>query len=252
MQISEKDFLNYIKCPLYYKLEANGKNLEKDSYNKFLHYTADQYLNRLSNIPIMGKFNHEKFVKKIWDKICMEHQDIILPKQCIQGWGMLYKIIEYFNRPGIELLDTSITYLISPEGSKHSLTGTLDPIIKQDDFYTTFIISFSDRLPESYVLEMNLKHTIDAYALNQLIPNIQHVTTYHSFKSGAEKDTLRFESQFRRLDNILNTIATCMEQDLIYPRNSFGCSTCQMRGLCDKWIGETIERPGGGQFDTKI
>jgi hypothetical protein len=128
----------------------------------------------------------------------------------------------------------------------------LDPIIKQDDFYTTFIISFSDRLPESYVLDMNLKHTIDAYALNQLIPNVQHVTTYHSFKSGAEKDTLRFSNQFTRLENILNTVGTCIEQDLIYPRNSFGCSTCQMRGLCDQWIGNKIKRPGGGQFDSQI
>ena len=252
MQISEKDFLNYIKCPLYYKLEANGQNLEKDTYNKFLHYAANQYLNRLANTKLLGDFNHEKFLKKIWDKLCMENQHIILPKQCIQGWGMLYKIIEYFKNPSLELLDTSITYVIAPNGGKYSLTGTLDPIIKQGDFYTTFIISFSDRLPESYVLDMNLKHTIDAYALNELIPNVQHVTTYHSFKSGTEKDTLRMSNQFTRLENILNTVGTCIEQDLIYPRNSFGCSTCQMRGLCDKCIGNTIKRPGGGQFDSTI
>ena len=252
MQLSEKDFLNYIKCPLYYKLEANGQNLEKDTYNKFLHYVANQYMNRLFNVPILGKFNQEKYIKKMWDKICMENQNIILEKQCIQGWGCLYRMIEYFNRPGIQLLDTNITYLIAPEGSKYSLTGTLDPIIKQGDFYTTVVISFSDRLPESYVLDMNLKHTIDAYALDKLIPNIQHVTTYHSFKSGAEKDTLRFETQFKRLDNIIETVGYCIENNLIYPRNSFGCSTCQMRGLCDKWIGDSIKRNGGGQFDTTI
>ena len=208
MQISEKDFLNYIKCPLYYKLEANGQNLEKDTYNKFLHYAANQYLNRLANTKLLGDFNHEKFLKKIWDKLCMENQHIILPKQCIQGWGMLYKIIEYFKNPSLELLDTSITYVIAPNGGKYSLTGTLDPIIKQGDFYTTFIISFSDRLPESYVLDMNLKHTIDAYALNELLPNVQHVTTYHSFKSGTEKDTLRISNQFTRMENILNTVGT--------------------------------------------
>ena len=252
MLLSEKDFLNYIKCPLYYRLEANGQQLEKDTYNKFLHYAANQYLNRLANVKLLGSFNHENFLKKIWDKICMENQHIILPKQCIQGWGMLYKIIEYFKNPNLELLDTSITYVIAPEGSKYSLTGTLDPIIKQGDFYTTFIISFSDRLPESYVIDMNLKHTIDAYALNELIPDIQHVITYHSFKSGSEKDTLRMSNQFTRLENILNTVGTCIEQNLIYPRNSFGCSTCQMRGLCDQWIGGSIKRPGGGKFDTEI
>ena len=252
MKISEKDFLNYIKCPLYYKLEANGYDLHKDSYNSYLHQVADQYLNRLSNVKILGEFNQEKYIKKLWDKICMENQHIILPKQCVQGWGYLYRMIEFFNRPGIELLDTNITYVIAPQNSKHTLTGSLNPIIKQDDFYTTIVVSFSDRLPESYVLDMNLKHTIDAYALNELIPDVQHVTTYHSFRSGAEKDTLRFGNQFKRLDNIIETIGTCIEQDLIYPRNSFGCSTCSMRGICDKWIGDTIKRNGGGQFDTKI
>ena len=190
MKITEKDFLNYIKCPLYYKLESNGQNLQKDTYNKFLHYVADQYLNRLANVNLLGPFNQEKYIKKMWDKICMENQHIILPKQCVQGWGYLFRMIEFFNRPGLELLDTNITYTISPEGSKHILTGSLDPIIKQDDFYTTIIISFSDRLPESYVLDMNLKHTIDAYALNELIPDIQHVITYHSFRSLYEIDTM--------------------------------------------------------------
>ena len=253
MQISERDFLNYIKCPLYYKLEANGQDLQRDTYNTFLHDAANKYLNKISSSKLMGtNFNHEKFVKKHWDKICLENQHIILPKQCIQGWGCLYNLIEYMNRPKIDLLDTSITYLISPDGSDFSVTGVLDPIIKQDDFYTTLIISFSDRLPESYVLDMNLKHTIDAYALNQLIPNVQHVITYHSFKSGAEKDTLRMSNQFKRLDNIIETVGNCIKQDLIYPRNSYGCSTCNMRGMCDKWIGESIKRPGGGQFDSKI
>jgi hypothetical protein len=252
MQLSEKDFLNYIKCPLYYKLEANGQDLQKDTYNSFLHQVANQYLNRLANVPYLGDFNQEKFIKKAWDKICMENQHIILEKQCIQGWGCLYRMIEYFNRPGVQLLDTSMTYVIHPDGSKYSLTGTLNPVIKQDDFYSTIIISFSDRLPESYVLDIDIKHTIDAYALNQYIPDIQHVTTYHSFRSGAEKDTLRFNKQFQRLDSIIDTIGKCIENDLIYPRNSFGCATCQMRGLCDRWIGETIKRNGGGQFDTKI
>ena len=64
VKITEKDFLNYIKCPLYYKLESNGQNLQKDTYNKFLHYVADQYLNRLANVNLLGPFNQEKYIKK--------------------------------------------------------------------------------------------------------------------------------------------------------------------------------------------
>jgi hypothetical protein len=168
----------------------------------------------------------------------MENQHLITPKQCLQGWGYLYRIIEFINVTGVEVLDPEITYRIEPEGNRHGITGTLDPIIKQGDFYTTLVISFSDKLPESYVMDMNLKHTLDAYALNQFIPDVQHCITYHSFKSGAEKDTLRFPKHFTRLEYILEVVGNCIEQNLIYPRNSFSCSTCTFRGLCDQWMGD--------------
>ena len=238
MELSEKDLLNYIKCPLYYKIEANGHNLRRETYNTFLHDVADKYIKRVGSVKLLGKFDHENYVKKHWDKVCLENQHIITPKQCIQGWGYLYRIIEFINMSGVEVLEPDITYRIEPEGRKHCLTGTLDPIIRQGDFYTTLIISFSDKLPESYTMDMNLKHTIDAYALNQFIPDIQHCTTYHSFKNGAEKDTLRFSKHFQRLEYILETVGDSIEQNLIYPRNSHSCSTCTFRGLCDQWIGD--------------
>ena len=238
MLLSERDFLNYIRCPLYYKIESNGHNLKRDTYNTFLHDIANKYIKRVGSTTLLGNFNHENYVKKHWDKVCMENQHIITPKQCIQGWGYLYRLIEFINLSGVEVLDPEITYKIEPEGRKHGLTGTLDPIIKQGDFYTTLAISFSDKLPESYVMDMNLKHTIDAYALNQFIPNVQHCITYHSFKSGEEKDTLRFPKHFQRLEYILETVGNSIEQDLIYPRNSYSCSTCSFRGLCEQWMGD--------------
>lgn len=237
MQISERDLLNYIKCPLYYQIEANGQNLKRDTYNSLIHDVANEYINRVGAIPLLGEFNHEKYLKKRWDNTCLLNQHLITPKQTIQGWGCLYRLIELLTNPNITVLDTEMTYKIEPIGSKHSLQGHLDPIIKQDEFYTTLIISFSDKLPESYVMDMNLKHTIDSYALNELIPGIQHVTTYYSLKSGQEKDTLRFDSHHKRLESILNTVGDCIEQKLIYPRNSYSCSTCNLRGMCDRWEG---------------
>ena len=238
MLLSEKDFLNYIKCPLYYKIESNGHNLRQDSFNTYLHKISDMYIKRVGSTKLLGNFDHENYVKKHRDKVCMENQHLITPKQCIQGWGYLYRIIEFINVTGVEVLDPEITNRIEPEGNRHGVTGTLDPIIKQGDFYTTLVISFSDKLPESYVMDMNLKHTLDAYALSQFIPDVQHCITYHSYKSGAEKDTLSFPKHFTRLEYILEVVGNCIEQNLIYPRNSFSCSTCTFRGLCDQWMGD--------------
>ena len=235
MILSEKDFLNYIRCPLYYKFESNGQNLQRVTFNSILHDIANQYIRRVSSIKYLGNFDHENFIKKLWDKAGLENQHIITPKQQIQGFGYLFQLMVLLRDTGVEVLDTDMTYNIEPEGSGVTLTGQLDPIIKQGDFYTTLIVSFSDKLPESYVMNMNLKHTIDSYALNQLIPGINHVTTYHSFKSGEEKDTLRFPKHWERLETILKVVKTCIEQDLIYPRNSYSCSTCNMRGMCSDW-----------------
>lgn len=237
MLISEKDLLNYIKCPLYYKLEASGQNLKRETYNTFLHDVANKYIKRVGATKLLGNFNHENYIKKHWDKVCLENQHIITPKQCIQGWGYLYKLYEFIDTSGVEVLEPEISYVIEPEGSKYGLTGTLDPIIKKGDFYTTLVMSFSDKLPESYVMDMDLKHTIDSYALNQFIPNIQHCITYHSFKNGLEKDTLRFSQHYKRLERILETVGKSIEQNLIYPRTSYSCSTCSFRGICDQWIG---------------
>ena len=44
MLLSERDFLNYIKCPLYYKIEANGHNLRRDTFNTYLHDIANKYI----------------------------------------------------------------------------------------------------------------------------------------------------------------------------------------------------------------
>lgn len=237
MQLSEKDFLNYIRCPLYYQIESKGHSLKRDTYNSLIHDVANEYINRVGAIPLLGDFNHEKYIKKKWDNVCLMNQHIITPKQTIQGWGCLYRLVELLTNPNITVLDTEMTYKIESASCKHSLQGYLDPIIKQGDFYQTLIISFSDKLPESYVMDMNLKHTIDSYALNELIPGVQHVTTYYNLKTGQEKDTLRFSSHHKRLLSILDTVGTCIEQELIYPRNSYSCSTCNLRGICDRWEG---------------
>lgn len=238
MMLSERDFLNYISCPLRYKLESSNHNTKRSTYNTLLHDVANLYVNRVGSVDYLGDFDHEKFIKKNWDKTCLENQHLITDKQCINGWGYLYRLSEFLRLPNIKVLDSNITYTIEPPGLGYGLTGTLDPIIKQGDFYTTLIISFSDKLPESYVMDMNLKHTIDSYALNQLIPNVNHVTTYHSFKSGAEKDTLRFKDHHERLEHILEVVGKSIEQDLIYPRHSYSCSTCNFRGLCSQWKGD--------------
>ena len=88
----------------------------------------------MGSTKLLGNFDHEHYVKKHWDKVCMENQHIITPKECIQGWGYLYRILDFINTTGVEVLDPDITYKIEPEGRRHGLMGTLDPIIKKDDF----------------------------------------------------------------------------------------------------------------------
>ena len=106
MILSEKDFLNYIRCPLYYKFESNGQNLQRVTFNSLLHDIANQYIRRVSSIKYLGNFDHENFIKKLWDKAGLENQHIITPKQQIQGFGYLFQLMVLLRDTGVEVLDT--------------------------------------------------------------------------------------------------------------------------------------------------
>lgn len=231
MVIKENDLINFISCPIKYMIYKNNKVNEKNTYNSLLHEIYNWTIN---DCFFNGLEELDARIKKKWDKICIENQDIINNKKVIEGWGLLYKVYEYLRNNKTEILDVNIPYNIEIEETGHALTGQIDMIALYGDNIEILIPSFSKTMPESYYIDFNIKHTIDAYVIKQLY-NKDTFITYHNFYWNKNKYTLRNKKDFNRLKKIINNIGYCMENNILYPHSGYHCSSCLARGICSEW-----------------
>lgn len=82
MVIKENDLINYISCPIKYMVYKNNKVNEEDTYNSLLHETYNWTIN---HYYFNGSENLSDKIKKKWDKVCIDNQNIINNKKVIEG-----------------------------------------------------------------------------------------------------------------------------------------------------------------------
>lgn len=229
MIIKEQDLLNFISCPIKYLIAKNGYDIKKKTYNSLLHKSFN-YL--LSTYLYCGINNLDTKIHKKWDTICVENQDLISPKNVIEGWGKLYKGYEYLKYNNPNIIDLDIPYEINIDN--HTLTGQLNNIIDKGSQIEVLIPSFSNKMPESYIIDYDLKNTIDSLVIKTLY-NKDTVFAYYNFTYNKIRYGLRTDKDYNRLKLIINNVALAMEQNIIYPNSSYHCNSCLAKGLCNSW-----------------
>lgn len=234
--ISETDFLNYMYCPLKYVL-SKSSNTDRPTYNSLLHETYDSYIKRISALEKKPSSNS---LKSKWDKTCENNQNIINPNKVIEGWGLLYGAFQFLSVSNITFEEVNMSYRIEVPGSGVTLVGTLDPFIDRGNMIEVLVMSFSKSMPDRQFIDMKMKHTIDAYALNKLFGK-DTVFKYHSTYLNQDMYTFRKEKDFKRLESSITNVGKAIENNLIYPRESHACSTCLCKGLCKAWTGKEHE-----------
>lgn len=234
MILKEKELFEYIKCPLRYSMLKNGADIDNNkSYNQFLYEVAKVMYISTAYEPILNS----KILKNKWDSICSNNKEVIAPKQTIEGWGYIYSTFNYINNTGLKFVDVDIPYNIDIPGTGVTLTGQLSPIIDNGDHIEIFISSYSKKLPSSMDLESNLKYTIDAYAIKKMF-NKDVIIRYHSYAANKDLVTLRNEKHFARLESIIKNVGTAINSNIIYPRETYMCSSCVARDICTSWTGK--------------
>lgn len=93
---------------------------------------------------------------------------------------MLYKVYEYLKNNTVDILDVNTDYNIEIPETGHALTGQIDMMAIYGDNIEILVPSFSKTVPESYYIDFNIKHTIDAYVIKQLY-NKDTFITYHNY-----------------------------------------------------------------------
>ena len=58
---------------------------------------------------------------------------------------------------------------------------------------------------------------------------------YHCFTTGKEYITTRSTRDFRRLESIVTQVGKALENQIIYPRETFMCNNCCYLDMCKQW-----------------
>lgn len=232
MVIKEADLINYLSCPIKYISYKNNNIKQNDTFNSILH---DMYKWIINTYCYEGIDELGNSIKKKWDKTCLLNQDIISSKQVLKGWFYLDRVFNdlYYNKPHI--LDVNIPYHIEIEGTGHALEGQIDMMCEYNkDSVEILIPGFSNKMPESYVFDNNIKYIMDAYAIKYLY-NMNTYITYHNYNLDKYKYTIKDNKDINRLKLIIKNVCTCIENDLLYPHNGYHCSGCLARTICSEW-----------------
>lgn len=233
MELKEKELFEYIRCPLRYQFVSKGLNLGTDRTFKKLAYSA---INSYYSTKTNEMKADSTTLKRKWDLIASQNSDILNPKKILEGWGLLYRAYEYVEYNKINFMDINMPYKIEIPGTKVCLTGQLDPLIDREDHIEIFITSFDKTMPDRIEIDSRLKHTIDAYVINKLFKK-DVVINYYVPALGKSIQTLRSTKDFERLESIIKNIGIALDNNIIYPRETFMCSSCLGRDLCKSWTG---------------
>lgn len=231
MEIKEEDLFNFIQCPVKYKINNNGYDVYKKTYNKFLH----EIYNYIASYICFH--NTEKVVDKAqeeWTKMYINNQVIISEKRYLEGIGFITRIINYFLSEKMEIIDANSPYHIEFEGTGYALAGKIPMVGKAGSQLIYIDPSFSRTATDRYIIDSNLHYTIYSKALSDNY-NMPVIIKNRNFKINTEQFALRNEIHYQRLETIVCNVGKAMENDIAYPNMGYHCSTCDARGICSMW-----------------
>lgn len=226
--ISEQKFFEYMYCPIRYDFICKGFAPTDISFNKHIYSVVKAlYISTLdkpySSInPLMNK----------WDKIAFDLQ--LDSKKALEGRGNIINAFNYIYNNRIKFSDVDSSYTLEIPGSKIIIQGQLDPFIDKGNHIEVLISHFGKKQPDISDINKKLKHTIDAYILKKLYGK-DAIFKYHCFTTGKEYITTRSTKDFNRLERIITQVGKAIDNNIIYPRETFMCSNCCYSDLCKAW-----------------
>lgn len=228
MEISEQQLFEYISCPLSYSFMQKGIKKTSLSFNKMIYSVVKNlYLSTLDET-----YKSINPLKQKWDKVAMNNQ--LAPKKILEGWGGIINSYNYIIDNNIKFTGVMESYKLEIPGSKISILGQIDPYIDRGTHIELFISHFGKKQPDLADIDKKLKHTIDSYILQKRY-NKEVIIRYHCFTTGNEYTSLRNSRDYNRMNNIIKNIGKALENDIIYPKETFMCSSCDYIDMCRVW-----------------
>lgn len=226
--ISEQKFFEYMYCPIRYDFICKGFAPTDTSINKHIYGVIKSlYLSTLDKT-----YTTITPMKNKWDKIAFDNQ--LDSKKVLEGTGNIINAFNYITQNNLRFSDVDTSYLLEVPGSKIIIQGQLDPIIDRGTHIEVFISHFNKKQPDKSDIDKKLKHTIDAYIIKKIYGK-DAIFKYHCFTTGKEYITTRSTRDFNRLEKIVTQVGNALDNNIIYPRETFMCNNCCYLDLCKAW-----------------
>lgn len=234
MLLKERELFEYIKCPLRYQLIAKGNQLEDNKTFKQLCYEA---INSYLNAKQVGMPANANTLKRKWDSLAKENPMILNPKKTLEGWGLIYRTLEHIELFDIKFMAINASYSLELEGTGVCLTGVFNPLIDKGTHIEVFIPCYDKQMPERADIDVKLKHSIEALAIKKMYGK-EAEFTYYVPSQNKTIETLRSTDDFNRLETIVKSVGQAIQMNIIYPRDTFMCSSCVAKPICKSWTGK--------------
>lgn len=232
MELSEKDFFEYMKCPVRYQLrrseffeeEAKGlKDYLQLTLNNF--YTAIKY-----------KKPDFRIMESKWDSIIKSDQSFSSNlNKVLEGKGLLVRTYEYFRGHNIRFMDTNTPYNIEVDGSGIALKGIMNPLIEIDHKTIEILIfDFNKKIAKKEDLEVRTKITLDAYVANKMF-NRDIVIRVHNLHNNVDTLLVKGKKDYKRFEDMLRNVNKAISNNIIFPRETYMCNSCHIKYMCKSW-----------------
>ena len=240
-EITENQLFDYIKCPLRYDAQYNLDIVAQNqpSVNSLIGKVGNAFLAKLMNGEIMPTH----ILKRRWDKICEENQDIISQKSCLGGMSKLLNMYRWAEDNQLMVADMNIPFAYTIPSHQIQVAGqiaeALVPNSKDKKKYELLVLDFSDRYPDQSILDMKIKYTLDWEACRLRVSNRFELGGIHVHHVKGDKDfyTFRTKEDVTRLNQGIINICRGIQNKVFYPRESVMCSQCEMKLYCRAWRG---------------
>ena len=234
MQLTERQFYDYMKCPIYYQggYQYGLTPIDQPSMNKLLNKVAHAFCAQLAAQVVLSR----RDVEKMWDRVCKQNSEYITDKKVVDGITALMQFYRWAEDKQLMIGSTDIPYsIIFNQENPIELIGKISTIaVTPDKKMELLVLDFERKTPDRAVMDMKLKYTLDAFAFKQLMNKDIGIHVHH-VRSAQDYYTFRANDDFLRLESAVKTIGRCIEEKIFYPRENAFCSSCDMRNYCRAW-----------------